>query len=105
MRTDVAEAIEDAFKYSKSVFATTTYNGGIFPFMREFLFGLAERNYQKRRVGLIENGSWSPMAAQGMKEYLDKCERLQFIQPTVKILSSPTQETYAQLRALADALI
>ena len=104
-RTDVAEVIEDAFKYSKSVFATTTYNGGIFPFMREFLFGLAERNYQKRRVGLIENGSWSPMAAQGMKEYLDKCERLQFIQPTVKILSSPTQETYAQLRALADALI
>ena len=72
-RTDMAEAVEDAFRYSKLVLATTTYNAEIFPFMREFINHLTERNYQKRTVALIENGSWAPMAARVMRELFEKC--------------------------------
>lgn len=75
-RCDMAEAVEDAFRYSKLVLATTTYNADIFPFMREFIEHLTERNFQNRVVGLIENGSWAPLAAKIMKQMLDGCKNL-----------------------------
>ena len=104
-RSDRAEAVEDAFRYSKIVLATTTYNGEIFPFMREFIYDLCERNFQNRKVGFIENGSWAPMAGRVMRERLDKCKNLQFIESTVKIFSAVKEENVQQIRALADALV
>ena len=103
-RSDMAEAVEDAFRYGTIVLATTTYNGGIFPFMREFLHELAEHNYQNRRVALIENGSWAPMAARGMKTLLEPCKNLRFAETEVKILSALTEESEGQLVALANEL-
>lgn len=103
-RSDMAEAVEDAFRYGTIVLATTTYNGGIFPFMREFLHELAEHNYQNRRVALIENGSWAPMAARGMKTLLEPCKNLRFAETEVKILSALTKESEGQLVALANEL-
>lgn len=103
-RTDMAEAVEDAFRYGKVVFATTTYNGEIFPFMREFIADLVERNFQNRTVGFIENGSWAPMATRVMREKLEKCKNLRYTDATVKILSSVTEENLAQIETLADEL-
>ena len=103
-RVDMSEAVEDAFRYGKIVFATTTYNGEIFPFMREFISDLVEHNFQNRKVGFIENGSWAPMAAKVMRGMLEKCKNLEYTQSTVKILSSLTDETRAQVIALANEL-
>lgn len=103
-RSDMAEAVEDAFKYGKIVLATTTYNGDIFPFMRDFIAHLTERNYQNRTIGLIENGSWAPLAAKIMKEKLSVCKNISFTDNIVKILSSPNEETKAQISALAKEL-
>lgn len=103
-RCDMAEAIEDAFRYSKIVLATTTYNAEIFPFMHQFITGLTERNYQNRTVALIENGTWAPMAAKVMKGMLEKSKNLAFTDTTVKILSSLNEESEAQLIALANEL-
>ncbi|MBO5045771.1 MAG: FprA family A-type flavoprotein [Clostridia bacterium] len=103
-RSDMSEAVEDAFRYGKIVLATTTYNGGVFPFMREFLSHLAEHNFQNRRVALIENGSWAPMAAKEMKKLLEGCKNLCFAETTVKILCSLNEESLAQLNKLADEL-
>ena len=103
-RSDMAEAVEDAFRYGKLVLATTTYNGEIFPFMRDFLSHLAEHNYQNRQIGFIENGSWAPMATKVMRSMLEKCKNLQYTQATVKILSSMTKENQDQLQALAKEL-
>ena len=103
-RCDMAEAIEDAFRYSKIVLATTTYNAEIFPFMHQFITGLTERNYQNRTVALIENGTWAPMAAKVMKGMLEKSKNLTFTDTTVKILSSLNEESEAQLIALANEL-
>lgn len=103
-RCDMSEAVEDAFRYGKIVFATTTYNGEIFPFMREFLHNLVERNFQNKRVGFIENGSWAPMAARVMRGLLEKCKNLQYTEATVKILSSLSEENEAQISALAEEL-
>lgn len=103
-RSDMAEAVEDAFKYGKIVLATTTYNGDIFPFMRDFIAHLTERNYQNRRIGLIENGSWAPLAAKIMKERLSVCKNISFTDNIVKILSSLNEETKAQISALAKEL-
>lgn len=103
-RCDMAEAVEDAFRYGTLVLATTTYNGGMFPFMRDFLAHLVEHNYQKRRVAFLENGSWAPMAAKEMKKALETCKELRFAETTVKILSSLNGESLAQLNALADEL-
>jgi flavorubredoxin/flavin reductase (DIM6/NTAB) family NADH-FMN oxidoreductase RutF len=103
-RTDMAEAVEDAFRYSKLVLATTTYNADIFPFMREFIHHLTERNFQKRTVGLIENGSWAPMAAKTMKKMLEGCKNLTFTNHTVQIHSALNQESSEQLEALAEEL-
>lgn len=103
-RADMSEAVEDAFRYGKIVLATTTYNGEIFPFMREFISDLVEHNFQNRKVGFIENGSWAPMAAKVMRGMLEKCKNIEYTQTTVKILSSLTDETRAQVIALADEL-
>ena len=103
-RSDMAEAVEDAFRYSKLVLATTTYNADIFPFMRAFIDHLTERNYQNRTVGIIENGSWAPMAAKTMQKMLEGCKNLTFTQTTVCILSAMNAENEAQLEALAQEL-
>ena len=103
-RCDMAEAVGDAFKYSKLVLATTTYNAEIFPYMREFIDHLVERNYSNRTVALIENGSWAPLAAKVMKEKLIKCKNLTFTDTTVKILSALNDESSAQLNSLVDEL-
>ena len=103
-RCDMAEAVEDAFRYGKIVFATTTYNGEIFPFMREFIHELKERNFQNKLVGLIENGTWAPVAAKYMLKMLENSKDLVYTETTVKILSALNEESSAQLEALADEL-
>ena len=101
-RCDMAQAIAEAFRYGKLVLATTTYNADIFPFMHTFIHGLAERNYQNRTVGLMENGSWAPLAAKVMKGMLEKC--ITFTQNTVSIKSALNEESTQALDALADEL-
>ena len=103
-RCDMAEAVEDAFRYSKLVLATTTYNADIFPFMKEFIHHLTERNFSNRTVALIENGSWAPMAAKVMRGMLEGCKNLTFTETTVKILSALNEDSTAQLNAMADEL-
>ena len=103
-RCDMAEAVEDAFRYSKIVLATTTYNAEIFPFMREFINHLTERNFSNRTVALIENGSWAPLAAKVMKGMLEKCKNLTFAETGVRIMSALNDESTANLDALADEL-
>ncbi len=103
-RCDMAEAVEDAFRYSKLVLATTTYNSGIFPFMREFIEHLTERNYSNRTVGIIENGSWAPTAAKVMKTMLEGCKNLTIAENTVKIMSALNEDSSTALNALADEL-
>ena len=104
-RADMSSAVADAFRYSKLVLATTTYNGDVFPFMREFLDHLAERNFQKRAVGLIENGAWAPMAAKVMQGKLAACKELQMLEPVVTVRSALNDASRAQVAALADALL
>ena len=103
-RCDMAEAVEDAFRYSKLVLATTTYNADIFPHMRAFIHALVERNFSNRTVGLIENGSWAPMAAKVMRGMLEGCKNLTFTDTTVKIMSALNEESSAQLGDLAREL-
>ena len=103
-RSDMAEAVEDAFRYGKLVLATTTYNGEVFPFMREFIHHLTERNFQNRTVAFIENGTWAPMATRVMSGLLEKCKNLQYAQAGVKILSSMNEENVLQIDALAKEL-
>ena len=103
-RCDMAEAVEDAFRYSKLVLATTTYNSDIFPFMREFIHNLTERNYSNRTVALIENGSWAPAAAKVMKQMLQNSKNIKFAENTVKILSSLNSESRHKLDDLAKEL-
>ena len=103
-RSDMAEAVEDAFRYGKIVLATTTYNGEIFPFMREFIASLVERNYQNRTVAFMENGSWAPVAARVMHAMLEKCKNLRFLDASVKIVSVVSEENKEQIKALANEL-
>ncbi len=103
-RTDLAEAVEDAFRYNKLVLATTTYNAEIFPYMREFITHLTERNFQNRTIGIIENGSWAPMAARVMKGMLEKSKKLTLAEPTVTIRSALNAESGEKLEALANNL-
>ena len=104
-RCDMAEAVEDAFRYGKIVLATTTYNGDIFPFMREFVHELVERGYKNRTVGIIENGSWAPMAAKIIKRMLESSKNLIFTDTTVTVNSAVNEQTKAQLSALAKELL
>ena len=103
-RCDMAEAVEDAFRYSKLVLATTTYNADIFPPMREFLSDLTERNFQNRTVALIENGSWAPMAAKIMRARLEKSKKIDFAEPVVTINSAVKDDAVAQLNKLSHEL-
>ena len=103
-RCDMAEAVEDAFRYDRLVLAAPTYNGDVFPVMGEFIRHLTERAYQNRRVALVENGSWAPRAAAVMRELLSGCKNLRFAQTQVKLLSVPSGESRAQLAALAEEL-
>ena len=103
-RTDMAEAVEDAFRYGKLVLATTTYNGDVFPFMKEYIHHLTERNYQNRTVGLVENGSWAPIAAKVMKGMFEKSKNITFTDTTVKIFSALNADSIAQVDALAEEL-
>lgn len=104
-RCDMAEAVEDAFRYGKLVLATTTYNGDIFPFMREFIEHLTERNFQNRKVGFMENGSWAPMATKVMSEMLSKCKNLEYTETNVKILSAVNDENITEIKTLAKEMI
>ena len=103
-RCDMAEAISDAFRYSKLVLATTTYNAEIFPFMHQFITGLVERNFQNRTVALIENGSWAPLAAKIMKGMFEKCKNITFTDTTVRILSALNEQSSQQLNDMVEEL-
>ncbi len=103
-RSDMAEAIEDAFRYGKLVLATTTYNADIFPFMREFLSGLVERGFKNRTVAFIENGSWAPLAAKIMKQKLEGCRNITLVEPVVSIRSAMNDANKEQLEAIANEL-
>ncbi|MBQ1846931.1 MAG: flavin reductase [Clostridia bacterium] len=103
-REDMAEAVEDAFRYSKLVLATTTYNADIFPFMRTFIEHLTERGYKNRTVGLIENGSWAPLAAKTMTKMLENQPNIKFTETTVRIKSAMNEENKQQIEALSDEL-
>ncbi len=103
-RTDMAEAVEDAFRYGKLVLATTTYNADVFPFMKEFIHHLTERSYQNRTVGLMENGSWAPLAAKVMQNMLEGSKNLTFTDTTVRILSALSDDSRNQIEALATEL-
>ncbi len=100
-RSDMAENVEDAFRYGKIVLATTTYNGEIFPFMREFINHLTERNFQNKKIGFIENGSWAPVAARVMQGMLEKSKNITYADTTVKIICALNSESMSQLDALA----
>ncbi len=103
-REDMAEAVEDAFRYDRLVLATTTYNAGIFPFMRGFINHLTERGFKNRKIGLVENGTWAPTAAKTMKEMLAGCKNLEFAETTVQIKSALNDASKAQLESLAAEL-
>ena len=103
-RTDMAEAVEDAFRYSKLVLASTTYNGDVFPFMKEYIHHLTERNYQNRKVAFMENGSWAPVAAKVMAKMLEGSKNLTYAENTVKIFSALNEESRAQIEARAEEL-
>ena len=103
-RTDMAEAVEDAFRYGKLVLATTTYNADVFPFMKEYIHHLTERNYQNRTIGLIENGSWAPLAAKVMRSMFEGSKNLTFTDTTVRILSALNEDSRQQVDALASEL-
>ena len=103
-RDDMSQALSDAFRYSKLVLATTTYNASIYPFMHDYISRLVEHNFQNRTVGLIENGSWAPLAAKGMREMMAKCKKINWLDTTVKILSAINQDNQDQLETMADEL-
>ena len=104
-RCDMPEAVEDTFRYGKAVLATPPYNADIFPVMRTFIEHRKERNWQNKTVGLIENGTWAPMAAKTMKAMLEGCKNLTILEPAVKITSALNAESEKQLAALAEALM
>jgi flavorubredoxin/flavin reductase (DIM6/NTAB) family NADH-FMN oxidoreductase RutF len=103
-RTDMAEAVEDAFRYGKLVLATTTYNADVFPFMSDYIHRLTERNFQNRTIGLMENGSWAPQAAKVMRAKFEKSKNITYTDTTVRIMSALDDESKAQIEAMANEL-
>ena len=103
-RDDMSQALSDAFRYSKLILATTTYNAGIYPFMNDFITRLVEHNYQNRTVGLIENGSWAPLAAKIMKEMMSKCKKIDWLKNSVQIWSAVKEENRKQIDDMTDEL-
>ncbi len=104
-RCDMYEAVEDTFRYDKAVFITTTYNGGIFPHMFEFIHHLTERNFQNRKVAFVENGTWAPMATKTMKKLLEDCKNLEFAQTEVSIKSAMNDKNISEIEALAKEML
>ena len=104
-RDDMAEAIEDAFRYDKLILAAATYDAALFPPMEDFLYHLKIKNYQKRKIGLIENGSWAPMAAKQMKAYAENFKQCEVVEPVVTIRSTMKDDTVATMNKLADAIL
>ena len=101
----MAEAVEDAFRYGKAVFATTTYNMDIFPFMKQFIAELKERNYKNKTVAFIENGSWAPVAIKKMAEEFSACKNVTFCENKVSIKSALSAENFAEIERLAEELL
>ena len=101
----MAEAVEDAFRYDKIVLAASSYNAGVFVPMEQFLRKLKERNYQNRKIGILENGSWAPSAGKTMKSVLEEMKEIQVVDPMVTIKSTMKQETIEQMEKLADSLL
>jgi len=104
-REDMAEAVEDAFRYGKIILATTTYNGDIFPFMREFINELTERGFKNKKVGFVENGSWAPIAAKKMRSMMEELKNIEFVDNVVKINSVYKEENKEQIGALVDEML
>ena len=104
-RDDMAEAVEDAFRYDRLVLAAPTYDGGVMPVMEDFINHLKAKNYQKRSVGFIENGSWAPMAGRKMREAMETLKGMTVVEPVVTVESTMKENTVEQLKLLADALI
>ena len=104
-KDDMAEAVEDAFRYGKIVLATTTYNGGIFPFMSEFIHHLTERNYQNRTIGIIENGTWAPLAEKTIKSLFEKSKNISFTEASVHIKSAVSDINIEEIKNLAKELL
>jgi len=104
-RCDMMQAVADAFRYDGLVLATTTYNAEIFPFMREFLAHLTERYFCNRKIAFMENGGWAPIAAKIMKERLEKCKNLKFIEPEIRILSVISEENKREMDLLVQGMI
>ena len=104
-RDDMYETIEDGFRYGRLVLATTTYNTGVFPKMEEYIRHLMRRQYQGRRIGLVENGTWAPMAAKGMKDLLGTLKNITFCDTVVTVRGAATEDTVAQLGRLADEIL
>lgn len=104
-RDDMAEAVEDAFRYGKIVLATTTYNGEIFPFMKQFIDTLTEHGFKNKTIGFIENGTWNPVAAKRMRSMLEECKNITFTENTVKIFSALKDENIEQINNLAKELV
>ena len=105
VREDMAEAVEDAFRYDKIILAASSYNAGVFVPMQQFLQKLKERNYQNRKIGILENGSWAPSAGKTMKSVLEEMKDIQVVEPMVTIKSTMKQETIEQMEKLADSLL
>lgn len=103
-RCDIYEAIENAFKYDKMVIASTTYNGDLFPPVRELLYELVSRNYQKRKIGIIENGTWAPMVGKEIIKRLENSKEIEYYKNRVVIKSALTPEGYMQIGMLADEI-
>ena len=104
-REDMAEAVEDAFRYGKIVLASTTYNGDVFPFMKTFIEHLTERNYQNKTIGLIENGSWASMAGKVMRGMFEKSKNITWLETSVKIMSSMDEQNKADIEKMAEELM
>ena len=104
-REDMAESVEDGFRYGKLVLATTTYNGEVFPFMNQYIDWLVERNYQNRTIGIIENGTWAPTAARVIKAKFEKSKNITWLDTTVTIKAALSAESTAQIEAMADELM
>ena len=103
-RDDMSAAVADAFRYSKLVLATLTYNAGIYPFMQDFINRLTERSFQNRTIGLIENGSWAPTAAKVMKGMFEKSKNITWTENNVKVMSAVKEENVKEIEALAEEL-
>ena len=103
-RCDMAEAVEDAFRYGKIILATTTYNGDLFPFMREFVNDLTERGYRNRKIGIVENGSWAPVVKNKITKAFELCKNLEFAETVVTIHSAVKDETVEQIKKLAEEM-